>query len=183
MSTFSSQLKAAFFSISLPPSIYITLHLSPFIQFCCAPSPSFFLSIFFLFSTCFFLFSFFFDLFICSLHALSCSCFSLSVFSVFIHVSSVLICGMSHGGSLIVRCLPREQEIMIIIIIMMIIIVITLKGTIQDICNLLTAPRIVSNMCAQMAQAQSCANHEQYFEHLSCVTCCMPLDMKVQLSY
>ena len=33
--------------------------------------------------------------------------------------------------------------------------------------NLLTAPRTVSNTYAQMARAQSCANHVQHIEHLS----------------
>ena len=39
--------------------------------------------------------------------------------------------------------------------------------------NLLTAPRIVSNMHAQVAQAQSCANHVQHIERLSRATCSM----------
>ena len=33
--------------------------------------------------------------------------------------------------------------------------------------NLLTAPRTVSNTYAQVARAQSCANHEQHIERLS----------------
>ena len=37
-----------------------------------------------------------------------------------------------------------------------------------EICyNLLTAPRAVSNMYAQVARAQSCANHVQHIERLS----------------
>ena len=55
-----------------------------------------------------------------------------------------------------------------------IIIIIVFKGAIRDFYNLLTAPRIVSNTHAQVAQAQSCANHMQHIERLSratCVTC------------
>ena len=37
--------------------------------------------------------------------------------------------------------------------------------------NLLTAPRTVFNMYAQVAQAQSCANHVQHIERLSHATC------------
>ena len=37
--------------------------------------------------------------------------------------------------------------------------------------NLLTAPRTDSNTCAQVARAQSCANHVQHIERLSRATC------------
>ena len=37
--------------------------------------------------------------------------------------------------------------------------------------NLLTAPRNVSNTYAQVARAQSCANHVQHIEHTSRATC------------
>ena len=37
--------------------------------------------------------------------------------------------------------------------------------------NLLTAPRTVSNMHAQLIQAQSCTNHVQHIERLSRATC------------
>ena len=37
--------------------------------------------------------------------------------------------------------------------------------------NLLTAPRTVSNTYAQVARAQSCANHVQHIERLSRATC------------
>ena len=41
-----------------------------------------------------------------------------------------------------------------------------------EICYyLLTAPRTVSNTHAQVAQAQSCANHVQHIERLSRATC------------
>ena len=49
-------------------------------------------------------------------------------------------------------------------------------------CNLLTASQTVSNMYAQVARAQSCANHVQHIERLSCATCWVPLGMKGQLS-
>ena len=52
------------------------------------------------------------------------------------------------------------------------IIIIALKGAIQDLYNLLTAPRTVSNTYAQVARAQSCANHVQHIERLSCATLC-----------
>ena len=71
---------------------------------------------------------------------------------------------------------------MIIIIIIMIIII-ALKGAIRDFYNLLTALRTVSNTYAQVAQVQSCANHVENIERLSCATCCVPLGRKVQLSY
>ena len=47
------------------------------------------------------------------------------------------------------------------------IIIIVFKGAIPDFYNLLTAPRTVSNTYAQVAQAQSCANHMQHIERLS----------------
>ena len=49
-----------------------------------------------------------------------------------------------------------------------IIIIIAFKGAIRDFFyNLLTAPRAVSNTYAQVARAQSCANHVQHIECLS----------------
>ena len=51
---------------------------------------------------------------------------------------------------------------------------ITLKGTIGNVYNLLTAPRTVSNMHAQVAWAQSCANHMQHIWCSSCATSCVP---------
>ena len=55
------------------------------------------------------------------------------------------------------------------------IIMITLKGAIRDFFfffnNLLTAPWTVSNTYAQVAWAQSCANHVQHIERLSRATC------------
>ena len=48
---------------------------------------------------------------------------------------------------------------------------------------LLTAWRTVSNTYAQVAQAQSCANHVQHIGHLSCTTYHLPLGTKGQLSY
>ena len=48
----------------------------------------------------------------------------------------------------------------IIIMIIIIIIIIAFKGAIREIFyNLLTAPRTVSNTYAQVARAQSSANH------------------------
>ena len=40
--------------------------------------------------------------------------------------------------------------------------------------NLLTAPRTVSNMYAQVAMAHSCANHVQQIERLSRAICRVP---------
>ena len=54
-----------------------------------------------------------------------------------------------------------------IIIIIIIIIIIALKGAIRDFYNLLTAPRTVSHIYAQVARAQSRANHVQHIERLS----------------
>ena len=39
--------------------------------------------------------------------------------------------------------------------------------------NLFTASRTVSIMYPQVAHAQSCANHVQHKERLSCATCCV----------
>ena len=39
---------------------------------------------------------------------------------------------------------------------------VALKGAIRDFYKLLTGPRTVSNTYAQVARAQSCANHEQH---------------------
>ena len=67
------------------------------------------------------------------------------------------------------------MKMMIIIMMMMmimIIIIIALKGAIRDFLNtLLTAPQTVSNTYAQVALAQSCANHVHHVERLSCATC------------
>ena len=60
---------------------------------------------------------------------------------------------------------------MIIVIIIIIIIIVALKGAIRDFYNLLTAPRTVSNTYAQVARAQSFANHVQHIERLSRATC------------
>ena len=49
--------------------------------------------------------------------------------------------------------------LMMVMMMMIIIIVIALKGS-----NLLTAPRTVSSTHAQVARAQSCANHVQHIE-------------------
>ena len=55
-----------------------------------------------------------------------------------------------------------------IIIIIIIIIIIAFKCAIRNFLhNLLTAPRTVSNMYAQVAWAQSCADHVQHIERLS----------------
>ena len=61
--------------------------------------------------------------------------------------------------------------IIIIIIMIMIIIIIAFKGAI--VYNLLTAPRTVSNAYAQVARAQSCANHVQHIGCLPRATCCV----------
>ena len=71
---------------------------------------------------------------------------------------------------------------MIIIIIIMIIIVIAWKVAIRNFHNLLTATRTVSNTCAQVAWAQSCANHVLHIERLSRASCRVPRDVKGQLS-
>ena len=51
--------------------------------------------------------------------------------------------------------------------------------------NLLTAPRTVSNTCAQVAWEQSCVNHVQHIERfITCnVSCYVPHGTKGQLSY
>ena len=59
---------------------------------------------------------------------------------------------------------------------------IALKGAIRDFYNL-TAPRTVSNSYAEVAWAQSCANHVQHIERLSRATCSVPRGTKGQLSY
>ena len=55
-------------------------------------------------------------------------------------------------------------------IIIIIIIIKALKGTIRDFCNLLTAPRTVSNTYAQVARAQPCSNHVQHIERFNTST-------------
>ena len=40
-------------------------------------------------------------------------------------------------------------------------------GNLRFFYNLLTAPQVVSNTYAQVARAQSCANHVQHIERLS----------------
>ena len=54
---------------------------------------------------------------------------------------------------------------MMIMMMMMMMMMIALKGAIRDFFyNLLTAPRTVSNMYAQVARAQLCANHVPHIE-------------------
>ena len=48
-----------------------------------------------------------------------------------------------------------------------IMIIIAFKALFEIFYNLLTAPRTVSNTHAQVARAQSCANHVQHIERLS----------------
>ena len=52
-------------------------------------------------------------------------------------------------------------------IMIIIIIIIAFGGTIRDFYNLLTAPQTVSNAYAQVAWAQSCANHVQHNKRFS----------------
>ena len=55
--------------------------------------------------------------------------------------------------------------IIILIIMIIIIIIIAFKAQFEIFYNLLTAPRTV-NPYAQVARAQSCANHVQHIERL-----------------
>ena len=64
------------------------------------------------------------------------------------------------------------------------------KAQFEIFDNLLTALWTVPNTYAQVARAQSCANHVQHIEHLSHATCCVkslsyevPHGTKAQLSY
>ena len=56
------------------------------------------------------------------------------------------------------------------------------KGENRDFDHLLTSPRTVSNTHAQVARAQSCANHVQHIELLSRATCRVPRGTMGQLS-
>ena len=60
---------------------------------------------------------------------------------------------------------------------------IALNGAIRDFYHLLTALETVSNMYAQVARVQSCANHVQHIERLSRATCRAPRGTNGQLSY
>ena len=62
-------------------------------------------------------------------------------------------------------------------------ITIALKSTVQNFCGLLTVPWSVSNMYAQVAKVQLCANHAQHIECLSPASCHMPPGTKGKLSY
>ena len=55
-------------------------------------------------------------------------------------------------------------------IIIIIIIIIAFKGTIRDFLQSPHGAPTVSNTYAQVAQAQSCANHVQHIERLSCAS-------------
>ena len=57
------------------------------------------------------------------------------------------------------------------------------EGAIQDFYNFLSAPQTVSNLSAEVAWAQLCANHVQHIKRLSRATCSVPVGMKGQLSY
>ena len=67
--------------------------------------------------------------------------------------------------------------------IWLVIIPITLKEAIWRFYYLLTALQTASNMYAQVARAQSCANQVQHIERLSCATCRVALGTKGQLSF
>ena len=58
----------------------------------------------------------------------------------------------------------------VVVVVAVIIIVVALKDAIRDSYNLLTAARTVFNTYAQVAWAQSCANHVQHIERLSRAT-------------
>ena len=73
--------------------------------------------------------------------------------------------------------------VIVMIMVIMMIIIIALKAANRDFCYLLTSPRTVSNTYAQVARAQSCANHVQHIEHVSRATCRVPRGTKGQLSY
>ena len=85
---------------------------------------------------------------------------------------SILLRGLDKK-SLSLQCCHNSMDM---------IVIIALKGTISDLYNLLTALRTVSSAYAQMARAQSCANHVQHIERLSRATCSVPLGSKGQLS-
>ena len=61
---------------------------------------------------------------------------------------------------------------MMMMMMIIIIIIIALKAQFEIFCccNLLTAPRTISNSYTQVARAQSCANHVQHIERLSRAT-------------
>ena len=61
-------------------------------------------------------------------------------------------------------------------------LIIDWKAQFEILYNLLTASWTVSNMQAQVARMQSCANHMQHIVHSSRATC-VPLGTKGQLSY
>ena len=62
-------------------------------------------------------------------------------------------------------------------------IIVTWKGAIGDFHNLLTAQQTVSNVFAQVAKVQKCANHMQHIKCLSHATYSVPLGTEGQLSY
>ena len=70
----------------------------------------------------------------------------------------------------------------VIMMIIIMIIIITLKGTIREFYDLLTAPRTAFNTYGQVARAQSCASHVQHIERLSDAACCVPRGTEGQLS-
>ena len=91
--------------------------------------------------------------------------FLFSVLFFFLHGLALLTILWTQSG------LGNVRKVVIIITTTTTIIIITLKGAIRDFYNLLTAPRTVSNMYAQVARAQLCANHVQHIECLSHATC------------
>ena len=70
------------------------------------------------------------------------------------------------GTEILPLLLLQQQQLLLLllklIIATTIIIIIALKGANRHFYNLLTAQRTVSNTCAQVAKAQSCANHVQH---------------------
>ena len=84
---------------------------------------------------------------------------------------------------IIIMMMMMTMMMMMMMIMMMMIIIIIITTTtattttiiivfkFEIFYNLLTAPRTVSNTYAQVARAQSCANHVQHIQRLSCATC------------
>ena len=62
--------------------------------------------------------------------------------------------------------------VVVVVVVVKVIIITAFKGVIRYFFyNLLTAPRTVSNTYAQVAWAQSCANHVQHIQRISRATC------------
>ena len=82
-------------------------------------------------------------------------------------------CGL-YTGALNRPKITVVVGILVVVVIVVKIIMIAFKGQVEICHSLLTALQTVTNMHAQVARAQSCANHMHHIKHFSHTACRVP---------